>query len=56
MLDNADQLLPDVRNEGMANLVRNHAAMTALDRVMSVNSSSNRFNNCISADPGSSIK
>jgi hypothetical protein len=55
MHDNAGQSLPDVRSEDMASLVRNHAGMTALDRIMSLNSSSNTFNNFISADPDSSI-
>ena len=56
MLDNASQSLPDVRGEDMANLVRNRAGTTALDRVMSLNSSGNTFNNFISADLGSAIR
>lgn len=53
---NASQLLPDVRGEDMADLVRNRAGTTALDRIMSLSSSGNTFNNFISADPGSAIK
>jgi len=56
MHDNASQSLPDVRGEDMANLVRNHAGTTALDRIMSLNSSGNTFNNFISADLGSAIR
>jgi len=58
MHDNAGQLLPDVRGEDMANLVGSrvgsHAGTTALDRIMALNSSSNTFNNFISADLDSS--
>jgi hypothetical protein len=34
MHDNADQLLPNVRDEDMASPVRNRVAMTALDRAV----------------------
>jgi hypothetical protein len=56
MHDNASQLLPDVRGEDMADLVREHAGTTALDRVVSLNSSGNTFNNFIAADLGSAIR
>ena len=56
MNDIVGQLLPDVRGEDMANLVRNRAGTTALDRIMSLNSSGNTFNNFISADLGSDIR
>ncbi len=55
MHDNAEPL-PDVRFEDMTILVRNHADMTALDKIMSHSGSSNRFNNYISADTSSSIR
>jgi hypothetical protein len=44
-----DQGLPDVRGEDLANLVANHVYKTALDRVISLDGSSNQFNNFISA-------
>jgi hypothetical protein len=56
MHDNPSLSLPDVRGDDMANLVRNHAGRTALDRIMSLNSAGNTFNNFISADPDSSIR
>ena len=56
MHDNAGQLLPDVRGEDMATLVRNPAGRTALDRIMSLNSSGNTFNNFITTDSDSSIR
>lgn len=49
-------LLRDVRGEDMADLVKSHADMTALDRIMSLDSSGNTFNNFISADHDSSIR
>jgi hypothetical protein len=55
MHDNGGQL-PDVRGEDIATLARNHAGMTALDRIISLNSPSNTFNNFISPDTDTSIR
>ena len=57
MHGNADQTMPDVRYEDLAALVpESRAGMaTALDRIVLLGSSSNMFNNCISAAPDSSI-
>jgi hypothetical protein len=48
--------MPDVRGEDIASLLKKRSAMTALDRLVSRDSSSNQFNNFISADPDSSSR